>query len=192
MWKQLLRTRDKALILCDGVDNLKNLINSCCRNSKIKLSALYYALSLAIGNVPCFKTVWENLIISKHSFISWLAVQDCLLTQDKLLRRGIITTNVCNLCSGAGMESRDHLFFDCSFSCRVWNSIMEWLKFKWRSANCAHIMFWFSSRLRGNGFKQRLKRLAFTATIYNIWCERNERISQQMKFVVFMNFCILS
>ncbi|XP_020253930.1 uncharacterized protein LOC109830996 [Asparagus officinalis] len=125
MWKQLLKVRNKALAFRGDSDNLKMLINSCCKNSKVKLSALYEALSPVGNKVSWYKTYWEDLNVPKHSFIHWLVVQNKLLTQDRLMKRGIITVNACSMCAGACLESRDHLFFECIFSCNVWNHIME-------------------------------------------------------------------
>ncbi|XP_020259127.1 uncharacterized protein LOC109835572 [Asparagus officinalis] len=103
MWRQILKVRDKALGILGSVDNLKLIIQSCCRNSKIQLSALYDAFSPVSISVP------------------WL---------------------------------------------------------------------------RGRGFKQKLKKLALTSTIYSIWNERNARIFRhelkstdqlftEIKFIIF-------
>ncbi|XP_020245111.1 uncharacterized protein LOC109823237 [Asparagus officinalis] len=45
MWKQLLKCRDKALNEVGGIDNLKQLLSDCYKNSKIKLSAVYTSFS---------------------------------------------------------------------------------------------------------------------------------------------------
>ncbi|XP_020261656.1 uncharacterized protein LOC109837719 [Asparagus officinalis] len=179
LWRQLLKMRDKAIVFCGGVGKLKELIISCCQGSKIKLSALYEALAPAASKVQWYKTIWDDLSIPKHSFIHWLAVQNKLLTQDRLMKRGIISINSCSLCTGSCLETRDHLFFECTFSCNVWNHIMEWLKFDWRSTNWQLLQVWYNARLRGKGAKQRIKRLALNATIYSIWRERNLRLFQQ-------------
>ncbi|XP_020271065.1 uncharacterized protein LOC109846253 [Asparagus officinalis] len=152
---------------------------SCCSNSKIKLSDLYHALSSAENKVPWCSTIWGGVNYPKHSVISWLAVQDRLLTQDKLIRRGLIQTNQCFLCSGAEAESRNHLFFNCKFSKEVWNNIMGWLCFKWRSCDWNQVLNWYCFRLRGGRFKHNIKRLALTASIYSIWMERNGRLFNQ-------------
>ncbi|XP_020266944.1 uncharacterized protein LOC109842484 [Asparagus officinalis] len=175
MWKQLLKIRDKCLELCGGTENLKQLINSCCVNSKVQISSLYSSLSPDTTCVAWHNTVWENLSIPKHSFTLWLAVNDKLQTQDRLLKHGIIQASVCKLCDGPS-ESRNHLFFECKLSNYVWNGIMEWLKFKWRSCNWTALLNWYSFRLRGNGIKQKIKRMALAAAVYNIWKERNNRI----------------
>ncbi|XP_020240887.1 uncharacterized protein LOC109819544 [Asparagus officinalis] len=178
MWKQLIKARDKALNFCGGVGNLIQLIGSCYKGGKLKLSALYHALNPASSNVQWHNTIWESLCYPKHSFISWLAVNNRLNTQDRLLRRGIINTNHCTLCTASFQESRSHLFFECAYSSDVWNCIMDWLQFSWRSCHWEILINWFSSRLKGRGIKQRVKRMALSATIYAIWTERNMRVFQ--------------
>ncbi|XP_020258575.1 uncharacterized protein LOC109834980 [Asparagus officinalis] len=177
-WARLLKARDKAVQYCGGVENLIQLLNSCTINSKLQVSAVYHAISPVTYAVPWHITVWDKRCYPKHAFICWLAVQNKLLTQDRLLRRGIINENVCCLCSGGNLESRDHLFFDCNFSREIWNNIMDWLQFSWKSCDWNLLMNWFCTRLRGNSFKHGIKRMALSAAIYRIWCERNARIFQ--------------
>ncbi|XP_020258577.1 uncharacterized protein LOC109834984 [Asparagus officinalis] len=176
LWKQMLKIRDKALDLTGGADNLKLIIGSCYKNSKVKPSALYTILSPTSLKVPWYNTVWGNLNYPKHSIISWLAVQNRLLTQDRLARMGVLNANSCYLCNGDAIESRDHLFFECEYSMNVWNKIMSWLNFRWRSCNWNCMLEWFTTSLRGKGFKQRIKRMAFNTSLYKIWNERNSRI----------------
>ncbi|XP_020254098.1 uncharacterized protein LOC109831171 [Asparagus officinalis] len=176
MWKQLLSIRDKCTDMCGGIDNLIQLLSSCCNNSKIKISDIYSRLSPNTPQVAWHDTVWEDLSYPKHQFILWLAVQDKLQTQDRLLRHGIIQNSVCKLCDCSISESRNHLFFECNLSKKVWNGIMEWLNFKWRSCDWHTLLNWFNFRLRGKGMKQKIKRMAFAATVYTIWNERNCRI----------------
>ncbi|XP_020255101.1 uncharacterized protein LOC109832062 [Asparagus officinalis] len=176
-WKQMLKIRDSALIHCGGEENLKQLIASCYKNSKIQLSSLYKLFSPNASKVRWRNTIWGGLNYPKHSFICWLTIQDRLQTKDRLMRRGIINENKCTLCSG--QENRDHLFFGCPFSSEIWNQVMLWLQFKWRSCNWRCLLDWYCNKPRGRGDKVKIKRLAFTTTLYKIWCERNYRIFKQ-------------
>ncbi|XP_020254183.1 uncharacterized protein LOC109831261 [Asparagus officinalis] len=162
--------------MCGGIESLKQRIASCIVNSRLQLSELYTSLHPISAPVTWHETVWEKLNYPKHSFILWLAVQDKLQTQDRLMKHGIIQSSICKLCDGSNAENRSHLFFECSMSTYVWNSIMEWLNFKWRCCVWSPLMNWYSFRLRGRGLKQRIKRMALAATVYNIWRERNCRI----------------
>ncbi|XP_020266123.1 uncharacterized protein LOC109841574 [Asparagus officinalis] len=128
MWRQLIKCRDKPLNVTGGIDNLKQILSTCYKNSKMQLSAVYTVFSPVSHIVPWYNTVWGKLNFPKHLFVLWLAMQNRLFTQDILLRRGAINTNACLLCAGAASESRNHLFFDCSYSRDVWLTIMDWLK----------------------------------------------------------------
>ncbi|XP_020272687.1 uncharacterized protein LOC109847864 [Asparagus officinalis] len=180
MWKQILKIRDNVLNLCGGVSGLLHLISSCIKSSKLKISALYHALLPITPKVVWRETVWEGISFPKHSFVLWLAILDRLLTQDKLLNRGVINRNCCILCSVNATESRNHLFFACCFSSEVWNGIMDWLRFNWRSCAWNLLLDWYNIRLRGSVFKNKIKRMALAATVYSIWMERNVRIFTQV------------
>ncbi|CDY36632.1 BnaA07g04250D [Brassica napus] len=72
------------------------------------------------------------------------------------------------------MESRDHLFFDCAFSFDLWSRV---------STRCslAPIRSWNQTvaqmeSLRGNKSARMLPLLAWQATIYWLWNERNGRL----------------
>ncbi|XP_020244994.1 uncharacterized protein LOC109823119 [Asparagus officinalis] len=89
-WKQMLKIRDNALIQCGGEENLKQLLASYYKNTKIQLSSLYKLFSHNSSKVPWSNTVWGGLNYPKHSFICWLAVQNRLQTRDRLMKRGIV------------------------------------------------------------------------------------------------------
>ncbi|XP_020262290.1 uncharacterized protein LOC109838246 [Asparagus officinalis] len=137
LWRQLLKSRDRALVLAGGIDNLNQIMVSCYKNSKVKISAIYQAFVPHTPPVPWYNTVWERMNYPKHSIIGWLTVQNRLLTQDR---------------------------------------IMNWLNFRWRSCSWSYLLNWYNNCLRGKGFKKGIKRMAFSATLYKIWGERNNRI----------------
>jgi hypothetical protein len=53
------------------------------------------------------------MAIPRHSFLLWLVFRDALVTKAKM----------CNWGFGK-QESIEHLFFHCSFSRRVWKTLM--------------------------------------------------------------------
>ena len=57
-------------------------------------------------------TIWFSQAIRRHAFIVWLAIQDRLVMQDKLLRWGLIDSVSCVFCR-TNVEDRNHLFFGC-------------------------------------------------------------------------------
>ncbi|KAG7542752.1 Reverse transcriptase zinc-binding domain [Arabidopsis thaliana x Arabidopsis arenosa] len=120
-----------------------------------------------------FDAVWFKGRIPKHSFIAWLNSRHRLHTKDRLIRWGLIIPPTCLLCNSFD-ESRQHLFFDCSYAADVWHFFsgkahvsppnlfddgVRWLKNPCRDKNTALIL-----------------RLAFQASMYYIWKERNSRL----------------
>ncbi|XP_020249444.1 uncharacterized protein LOC109826834 [Asparagus officinalis] len=179
MWKQLIKCRDRAVAATGGIDNLKKTLSACYKDSKLQLSTVYSVFSPGSHIVPWYNTVWGKLNYPKHTFVLWLAVQNRLLTHDRLMRRGTINSNICLLCAGTASETRNHLFFDCPFSREVWLAIMDWLRMTWQSCEWELLMNWFYTRQRGNGFKTNVRRLALAATVYRLWIERNNRFFQK-------------
>lgn len=66
----------------------------------------------------------------KIKVFAWLLLFDRLNTRDMLVRRqwrSLQEDNTCPLCHAQAWEHRDHLFFTCLFSTRVWNYLqIEW------------------------------------------------------------------
>ncbi|XP_020243601.1 uncharacterized protein LOC109821859 [Asparagus officinalis] len=165
MWKQIIKMSDMLIGMLGSTENLTNLIDSCCVNGKIVVSAVYEKLNHSSQQVAWSATVWDSLHYPKHSFILWLVAHSRLLTQERLCRMNIINTNRCVLCSNQ-LETCQHLFFDCQYSASVWNKVMDWLKFNCRSCDWEHIIDWYSCRLRRNNFTEKLKRMALSVSVY--------------------------
>ena len=70
-------------------------------------------------HVPWFKGISFKEATLKFSFLTWLAVHNRLSTGDRILKWNPQAFSICWLCKTA-TETRDHLFFDFSFSKEVW------------------------------------------------------------------------
>jgi hypothetical protein len=75
--------------------------------------------------VSWWPVVWHSFDIPKQAFILWLAINNTLTTGDRLLAWGYKGDASCGFCR-AGIESRDHIFFSCGFSSRVWKTCLQW------------------------------------------------------------------
>ena len=75
--------------------------------------------------------IWESKATMKIKVFAWLMLNDRLNTRDLLVRRHWRSPqedNTCPLCFAHAHEDRDHLFFTCQFSTRVWNYLnIQWL-----------------------------------------------------------------
>lgn len=72
------------------------------------------------------RAVWFQHCTPKYAFIHWVAIQNRLSTGDKMLAWNASTNPSCILCQ-APMETREHLFFECSYSSEVWSLLMSGL-----------------------------------------------------------------
>ncbi|KAJ4904458.1 Reverse transcriptase zinc-binding domain protein [Raphanus sativus] len=138
---------------------------------------IYTILKGPQPTVPWATIVWCAYGIPRHSFLTWLVLLDRCPTRDRLIRWGMNVNPLCLLCNTI-QESRNHLFFECSYSASVWRLI---------AARCDLMpsLTWESIlhqllTLRVNRDTLRLTLLATQAAIYWIWTERNKRYHQQI------------
>ena len=66
--------------------------------------------------------IWKSKCTSKHKFFAWLILHDRINTKDMLRRRHwhVTSDHSCVLCCNDALEDWSHLFFECTFSVRVW------------------------------------------------------------------------
>ena len=83
---------------------------------------LVNAHSWKIVEVP-LKLCWDNACLPKAGFSLWLAIQNRVLTADRLSKFGFIGPSRCILCKNDN-ENAEHLFYKCPFAQSCW----EWLK----------------------------------------------------------------
>lgn len=133
----------------------------------------WLALNPQSQTVPWHKSVWFKDTIPKHAFICWVVAWNRLHTRDRLRRWGLSVPAACVLCNDFE-ESRQHLFFDCSYSSRIWQFFTSSL-----SSNppplFENCLIWLISPSRDKNIALIIK-LIFQATVYAIWKERNLRI----------------
>ena len=76
-----------------------------------------------------FSWIWRSCCIMKSKVFAWLLLTDRLNTKDLLKRRNWNVTEdyCCVLCRARVYEDKIHLFFNCTFSSRIWNYLqIEW------------------------------------------------------------------
>lgn len=123
--------------------------------------------------------VWFSKSIRKHAFIVWLTIKNRLTTRDKLLAWGMTTSANCPLCQRYP-ESKDHLFYECNFSAAVWEVILRKCNVYRYPRFWSNELLWVIHNLKGNSFAATIKKLAWAATIYHLWRERNGRIHENV------------
>ncbi|KAJ9539130.1 hypothetical protein OSB04_031863 [Centaurea solstitialis] len=115
--------------------------------------------------VPWFNICWFKGHIPKHSFCFWLALLDRLPTQQRLAAWNLNDGSLpCPLCNDI-MDSRDHLFFQCTYSMAVWDRLKDLMTA--RVMTLLHRQ-WHPGETR--------KKCIFVGAVYVIWNERNRRL----------------
>jgi hypothetical protein len=136
-------------------------------------SDTWEALREKRDQIEWWKIVWFSLAIPKQAFILWLAKKDRLDTGVRLLSWGYRGDIQCCFCRNQ-MESRNHLFFECSFCCRIWKFCMTRCIVANPPIIWEDIIQLGCSSWKCNTLKSLLCRLALGSIVYNIWCTRNE------------------
>lgn len=156
------------------MDDHKWLLNS---NGEFTISSLWDDIRLHYPKVPWHSSIWFSGHIPKCSMITWLAIHNRLYTGDRLVLFGTIPVSCCSFCHG--IESHDHLFFNCPFTSQVWTDILAHINVNWPSRSWANWINQVSS-IRGKSLKNLITKLIFTVTVYQIWLERNVRKFQNV------------
>ncbi|CAH8262212.1 unnamed protein product [Arabidopsis lyrata] len=137
---------------------------------------VYYLLREQSPKVPWKIAVWNTGGIPKQNFLLWLLVLNRCPTCDRLLSWGLNTDSSCLLCNSS-LESRNHIFFNCSFTWTIWSTIA--LRCGFQPLHCWDNTLSHMQSLRGPKEKRRLILLAWQCSIYLLWNERNARLHRQ-------------
>ncbi|XP_013688957.1 uncharacterized protein LOC106392703 [Brassica napus] len=134
---------------------------------------VYNLLQEQLPQVSWYKEVWFSKGIPKHRFLTWLMVLNRSPTRDRLMNWGLITDGACLFCNSS-LETRSHLFFDCSFSWDIWSSLIHRMQ---HQSPCSWLeILDFLHNFAGTKAERYLLLLTWQATIYALWTERNHRL----------------
>jgi len=136
-------------------------------------SETWEVLREKLPTVSWWKTVWFSKAIPRHSFILWLAFRDALPTKARMSIWDYGGNLICPFCYGC-IESRDHLFFSCSFSCTVWKILLFACLISDPRQEWDDVVELSSVALKGKEIWTTLYRLCFGAAVYHIWRQRND------------------
>ncbi|GAV83004.1 zf-RVT domain-containing protein [Cephalotus follicularis] len=126
------------------------------------------------AQVNWFQVVWHPNRIPKHAFCLWLSILGAHKTRDKLMPLGIVDTASCIFNCGDN-ENVAHLFIACTYSRYVWRKVLSFCDIFRSPLPWLDEIQWMADHSRVKALPQKLRKLAFGATIYHIWMERNRR-----------------
>lgn len=143
-------------------------------NNKFIISEIYDSIRESRPKVPWNKAVWFSNGIPKHKTMTWLFLLNRCPTPDRLLSWDLQTDPSCLLCKNHP-ESRNHIFFGCSFMRSIWRPLSTKIGLtspseSWEDTTRAIINF------TGSTHHIFLIRIAWQLVIYETWRERNHRL----------------
>ncbi|GJU35720.1 RNA-directed DNA polymerase, eukaryota, reverse transcriptase zinc-binding domain protein, partial [Tanacetum coccineum] len=127
--------------------------------------------------VPWVKLVWFSQCIPRHAFMVWLAFHGRLKTQDLMGVWEKKDDMRCVFCKNVP-DSHDHLFFECSFSRRIWDCLKCMVRMDHAPYGWSQIKEFMLKRPINKSIWSILQRLLIGASIYFLWQERNIRMFQ--------------
>ncbi|XP_077232366.1 uncharacterized protein LOC143869234 [Tasmannia lanceolata] len=167
-----------------GSGELNLIINSALTNEddpypvwkpepsgKFSLKSAWNSIRILRPKAIWAPSIWFKGHVPKHSFIAWQAVQNRLLTRDRLLFLGNSRETRCLLCN-SDIQSANHIFFRCGYSAWIWSFILRRFNQKRKPLNSlSEEEAWIRNHFKGSGQCATAMRIAFGTTIYLIWAE---------------------
>ncbi|XP_074301479.1 uncharacterized protein LOC141632875 [Silene latifolia] len=158
--------------ICQVKNKLKSLLLT---GEPYTIQQGYDFLKPLTDKVTWYPWTLNNWICPKHSFLCWLVAQNRLLTQDRLVKMGILVNNCCEVC-GVMAEDHTHLFFECAFSKQCLLLIQLWCKILLPAHDCIH--WWITWRTH-SAAKKKVVGVILASLMYHLWQHRNScRIDQ--------------
>ncbi|KAF8091729.1 hypothetical protein N665_0437s0017 [Sinapis alba] len=144
---------------------------------KYRISQVYGKLYDERIPVSWYDMVWNKSGIPRHRFLSWMFVLNRYPTKNRITSWRLSTNPTCVPCNLSN-ESRNHLFFSCSFSWNIWPPFALICGLQSESS-WDRVMAQIQAVAR-NSSKGILLRICWKASIYWIWAKRNARIHRQI------------
>jgi hypothetical protein len=131
----------------------------------------FYKMHFEHIQAPLFSPwIWKSKCTPKIKSFFWLLVNDRLNTKDMLMRRSfnLNDNGLCRMCDNGLIETRDHLFWSCTFSLQCWQFINIKLE---DNIDLSQMIATARSDFGKPFFFE-----AFATAAWNIWKQRNAHI----------------
>lgn len=121
-----------------------------------------------------YRAVWFKHATPKFSFILWTAMHGRLSTCDRMKSWNANIDETCVLCQGPA-ETMRYLFFECSYSKKIWKSLMKGVMEDQFSVDWERLIWIASDGLNWSRVRIFILRYVFQMTVHTIWREKNQR-----------------
>ena len=175
-WKKLLQLRNLAsrfIEVKNGAEVWK------FPGSKYSAETIWKEIRPKQDKVPWARFLWSTMVIPKHTFISWMAILNRLPTMDRLIAWGMNVRGTCCNCQKEE-ETRDHLFFGCSYAKNIWKEILQLCGLHRDVRPWEEELTWAVQRIKGKVLISIVLKIAWRAFIYFVWRKRNRRLHNEL------------
>ncbi|GKC57148.1 homeodomain-like protein [Tanacetum coccineum] len=153
--------------------------------SEFSVKNVWDAIRTRGGEVDWYRIVWFPHYVPRHAFFLWLVMRNSLKTQDRLKQWDVgINTYLnllrCSLCD-LQADSREHLFFECSYSTQVWATVRRLANMDNVPPVLQNILLYLQPMAHKRTAKSIIGKILLAAAIYFIWIERNNRLFKDIK-----------
>ncbi|GKC86929.1 RNA-directed DNA polymerase, eukaryota, reverse transcriptase zinc-binding domain protein, partial [Tanacetum coccineum] len=120
------------------------------------------------------KVIWFTQCNPRCAFILWMAIQEKLATQDKMMKwsKDQLWCPLCKQCN----DSHEHLFFKCEFFKTIWDGVKDKMYLGRISNDWGDIVKRITDLPCNNSIRSVLRRFVLATSVYYIWKERNSRL----------------
>lgn len=172
-WKTIIRIKNRLLSMNNKEDTLKLMT---APSGKYNTTSIYEQWRPTSADVPWAKHIWGAHHLPRHSFITWIALQERLPTLQRLLDWGITDSSTCKLC-GTAAETESHLLFECQYSTQVPQHITCKARWGVSATNWKGLIQDLNSAVQRKDKHYKNWCTIFTTMIYHIWKTRNKLIN---------------
>ncbi|XP_019242019.1 PREDICTED: uncharacterized protein LOC109222065 [Nicotiana attenuata] len=149
-------------------------LNSYCKGGKFCIEKLYKASRPQYQKCNWKRSVTTSKAIPRHQFILWLALHRRLTAVERQQKWGIAVNKDCVICSRGTEETFQHLLSECTYSRNMWNAMLNWIEIQHQIGSWDEEIEWIT-KVVVNRTKGEILVFLFTAVVYQIWKERNNR-----------------
>ncbi|GJT37340.1 homeodomain-like protein [Tanacetum coccineum] len=156
-----------------------------CRFSSFLVKCAWEALRPWGTEVSWYRVVWFSHGIPWHAFHMWLVMRNALKTQDRVRQWDVGLNTDLNLLRGtlcdSQPDSHNHLFFECSFSSRLWISIQSLACMETMSPIFHDIITYLQPMAHRRTTNSIIGRILVAAASYFIWVEHYNRLFKNVR-----------
>lgn len=147
-----------------------------------------FSMKLAWEQIRCKQTefnwtkfIQDKIMLQKCLFVNFWQKLRNLNTKDRLSKWNTTIDRMCALCLNQ-VEDKDLLFFNCNYSRHLLEETMHKLSINLdNNFDINHVLEIIYQNQKSNSLINHIISIAFTSLVWNVWCERNNRVFKNIE-----------